>query len=106
MPELALLAKLFVHYLYDEGRQRKTEIRHDFCCPWCGLFCGSLEGLLCHFTCCHDVFRFQLEEDEWANPHIKVTVSRPPRSEKRRSLSLSLAYPFFTFCIACRNDGN
>jgi hypothetical protein len=65
---------LYMHYTYDEGKQRQTEIRHDFCCPWCGTFCGSLEGLLCHFTCSHDMFRFQLVEDEWANPHVKVRV--------------------------------
>ena len=39
---------------YSNGEKMcRSEIRNDFCCPWCAVYAGDLSGLLCHVTCSH-----------------------------------------------------
>lgn len=33
---------------------RRTEIRYDLVCPWCGMCSGSIDGLVQHLVCSHD----------------------------------------------------
>jgi hypothetical protein len=38
---------------------RKSEVRGDFRCPFCGMNAGDLQGILCHLTSSHDRFHFR-----------------------------------------------
>ena len=41
-----------------QARQR-CEIRDDFCCPFCQLYCSDLPALVCHVVSSHDRFHFK-----------------------------------------------
>jgi len=56
------------HYQFKrkkEGMQNKyetctrAEVREDFCCPFCQMYCPDMASLVCHLTCSHDHFHFQ-----------------------------------------------
>ena len=78
-PLLALLR--FYNYMSPTSSKKsnRTEVRHDFCCPWCGMYTGDLAGLLCHVTCSHSHFQFNCGGTV-ASPEIHVLPRSAPET--------------------------
>lgn len=45
-------------YLYYHDTRWKEEATHGWGCPFCGLSCGSYDGLQCHLMASHDLFSY------------------------------------------------
>ena len=46
------------HYRCSGEILVRSEVRKDFCCPWCSMYTGDLSGLICHLTCSHSQYQF------------------------------------------------
>ena len=46
------------HYRCNGEILVRSEVRKDFCCPWCSMYTGDLSGLICHLTCSHSQYQF------------------------------------------------
>ena len=46
------------HYRCNDRILVRSEVRRDFCCPWCSMYTGDLSGLIYHLTCSHSLFQF------------------------------------------------
>ena len=45
-------------YRYNGELLVRSEVRRDFCCPWCSMYTGDLSGLIFHLTCSHSQYQF------------------------------------------------
>ena len=49
---------VYLHYGFNAGLRRRTEITKGMVCPWCNLNGTTLEGFLSHLVTSHDHFHF------------------------------------------------
>jgi len=50
--------RVFYQFIYNNSTRQQTEAKEGSYCPWCGLNCKRLYGLLKHLKCCHTRFSF------------------------------------------------
>eukprot|EP00941_MAST-03F_sp_MAST-3F-sp1_P002423 g2423.t1 len=70
---------------------RKSEVRHNFRCPFCALNAGDIDGLICHLTTSHSKFYFRcrcaIRFDEFSSKVQNLNDSTKSRRENFQSLS-------------------
>ena len=62
----------------------RSEVREDFCCPWCQVYCADLASLVCHLTCSHSHYNFECKGTP-NQPEICVKVLPQSLNEKTDS---------------------
>ena len=60
----------------------RSEVREDFCCPWCQVYCADLASLVCHLTCSHSHYNFECKGSP-NQPEIWVKVLPQLQNEKK-----------------------
>ena len=60
----------------------RSEVREDFCCPLCQVYCADLASLVCHLTCSHSHYNFECKGSP-NQPEIWVKVLPQLQNEKK-----------------------